>query len=95
MNFEQFVEACDSTEYDKVWPKLLVSLWYDKRGNWDAAHSIAQDDPSKMGSAVHAYLHRVEGVLWNADYWYERAGRTRSDVSLEQEWESLARELID
>jgi len=25
--------------------------------------------------AVHAYLHRKEGVEWNAEYWYSRAGR--------------------
>jgi len=36
-----------------------------------------------------AYLHRKEGDLWNADYWYAKAKKTRPNISLEEEWESL------
>jgi len=43
---------------------------------------------------VHAYLHREEGVLWNADYWYSRAGRKRPDISLEEEWRLLVAEML-
>jgi hypothetical protein len=39
--------------------------------------------------AVHAYLHRKEGSAWNADYWYERAGRGFYRETLEEEWEAL------
>ena len=74
--------------------ETLRSLWWDKKGDWDTAHTIAQEIPTVQGSAVHAYLHREEGVLWNADYWYSRAGRKRPDVPLEQEWASLAREML-
>lgn len=45
------------------------------RGEWDAAHAIVQDDPSREAAWVHAYLHRVEGDLSNAAYWYARAAR--------------------
>lgn len=72
----------------------LVSLWWDRKGDWDHAHRIAQTIPTVQGSAVHAYLHREEGVLWNADYWYRRAGRKRPDLSLEAEWEALVREIL-
>jgi hypothetical protein len=44
---------------------------------------------------VHAYLHRKEGDLGNASYWYSRAGQQRPPISLEEEWEQLAGELLD
>jgi hypothetical protein len=75
-------------------PETLTSLWWDRKGDWDLAHSIAQRISTVQGSAVHAYLHREEGVLWNADYWYRRAGRTRPDLPLEEEWKLLVIEMI-
>lgn len=69
---------------------LLVALWHDARGDWEAAHNIAQDIHSWEGSWVHAYLHRKEGDQWNAGYWYRQAGRPVCTNSLEQEWEALA-----
>jgi len=38
-----------------------------------------------------AYLHRKEGDLWNADYWYAKAGRSRPDIPLRTEWENLVK----
>jgi hypothetical protein len=76
------------------WPDVLKSLWYDKQGDWNTAHSIAQNIPTDHGSAVHAYLHREEGVLWNADYWYSRSGRSRPDIPLQQEWQNLVTEML-
>ncbi|MGW8324186.1 MAG: hypothetical protein ACWGNI_00690 [Desulfobacterales bacterium] len=59
------------------------------------AHSIAQKIPTVQGSAVHAYLHREEGVLWNADYWYSRSGRKRPSITLDEEWKSLVEEMLE
>jgi len=97
MNLAEFHSACDAEprSWPEEWSPLLRALALDRSGNWDAAHSIAQDDPSLLGSAVHAYLHREEGVQWNAEYWYRRAGRTPFTGPLEREWDSLARELLD
>ena len=68
----------------------LAALWWAAKGNWDEAHKIAQDEASADGSWVHAYLHRVEGDLGNAGYWYRRAGRVlRKDVSIENEIAAL------
>ena len=67
----------------------LTSLWYDGKGNWQKAHAQVDhlDDP---GSAwVHAYLHRKEGDIGNADYWYRKARQTRPNLSLDEEWEQL------
>lgn len=95
MIFDDFIQSIAKQEPSPELSETLTSLWWDKKGDWDLAHSIAQDIPTVQGSAVHAYLHREEGVLWNADYWYSRAGRVRPDVSLEAEWESLVREMLD
>lgn len=43
---------------------------------------------------VHAYLHRKEGDLSNADYWYRRCRKAPAQVSLEAEWESLAQSFL-
>jgi hypothetical protein len=67
----------------------LLALWHDAKGNWHKAHEYIQDLPDQKASWVHAYLHRKEGDQWNADYWYNRAGRKRPSTSLEQEWETL------
>ncbi len=53
----------------------LEALKLAAAGDWDGAHGIVQDDPSPEAAWVHAHLHRVEGDLGNAGYWYRRAGR--------------------
>ncbi len=68
----------------------LQALWYDANGDWDKAHSASQAQDDRDGAWVHAYLHRVEGDLPNAGYWYRRAGRPASTVPLADEWEEIA-----
>jgi len=98
MNLTEFTAAVDaassSASWPPEWPELLKSLAFDRAGDWETAHSIAQDDPSDLGSAVHAFLHREEGVEWNADYWYRRAGRPRFSGSLDEEWKALVLEIL-
>jgi hypothetical protein len=95
MTFEEFTLSIAQNDMpDTALSDLLTSLWWDRKGDWDRAHAIAQDIPTVQGSAVHAYLHREEGVLWNADYWYRRAGRPRPEISLAEEWEALTREML-
>lgn len=69
---------------------LPAALWWDARGAWDRAHELAQSVETADGAWVHAYLHRKEGDLANADYWYRRAGRRRPATTLEQEWAEIA-----
>lgn len=94
MTFEEFFASISGKKPPPDIAETLTSLWWDKKGNWDRAHSIAQQIPTLPGSAVHAYLHREEGVLWNADYWYSRAGRPRPDITLEEEWRQLVDEML-
>lgn len=69
--------------------RLLQALWQDAQGDWDTAHRLAQSVTGPEGAWVHAYLHRKEGDLSNAAYWYSRANKPVSDASLETEWEQL------
>jgi hypothetical protein len=73
----------------------LQALWHEARGDWARAHEIVQGCRGRSAAAVHAYLHRREGDLSNADYWYERAGRARSRGPLDREWARLATELLE
>ncbi|MBK7871761.1 MAG: hypothetical protein IPJ74_14320 [Saprospiraceae bacterium] len=90
MTFDEF----RSLAHPQDLPPLLQALWQDAQGNWHKAHEIAQDIETPDGAWVHAYLHRKEGDLWNADYWYRRAGRTRPDMTLEEEWEEIVKGLL-
>ncbi|WAP68749.1 hypothetical protein [Jiella pelagia] len=64
-----------------------------KAGDWDGAHAVVQDDPSADAAWIHAHLHRIEGDLANAAYWYRRAGRPVATSGLDEEREAIAREL--
>jgi hypothetical protein len=72
-------------------PTLLRALWHDAKGDWDEAHRIAQDVTGADGAWVHAYLHRKEGDLSNARYWYGQAGHPDATDTLEAEWDRIAR----
>lgn len=73
---------------------LLQALWYDARGGWDAAHAIVQAQQGMQAAAVHAYLHRKEGDVANADYWYSRAGARKPEIELQEEWRRLVEALF-
>jgi hypothetical protein len=68
---------------------VLTSLWYDGKGDWDQAHAQVDHLGGRDAAWVHAYLHRKEGDLWNADYWYARAKQRRPTCSLDEEWANL------
>ena len=73
----------------------LQALWWDAKGDWTKAHEQAQAREDAAGNWVHAYLHRKEGDLANADYWYDRAGAERPHGRLETEWEELVRQFLE
>jgi hypothetical protein len=73
----------------------LRSLWYDGKGDWRQAHAEVDQLTDQASAWVHAYLHRKEGDIVNADYWYKKARQTRPNISLEKEWEQLVLEFLD
>jgi hypothetical protein len=74
----------------------LLALWHDGKGEWDAAHVACQSDPGRDGAWVHAYLHRKEGDIGNAGYWYRRAGRAvpPPNLSFAAEWAEIAQHML-
>jgi hypothetical protein len=72
----------------------LAALWWAAKGDWNGAHKIVQDEASAEAAWVHAYLHRVEGDLGNAGYWYRQAGKPAASGSLETEWEAIVSALL-
>lgn len=73
----------------------LMALWQDARGDWDAAHTTAQEIAGTSGAWVHAYLHRKEGDIGNAGYWYRRAGKPECRGSLDAEWDAIVSALLE
>lgn len=69
--------------------EYLKALNTEQNGNWQEAHRIVQDINTAEAAWIHAYLHRVEGDLSNAAYWYRRAGRPECHASLEEEWHDI------
>lgn len=74
--------------------RALEALWWDGKGDWQAAHDRLQDANDRDGAWVHAYLHRKEGDLSNAGYWYRRAGQPVASGPLDTEWEDVSRALL-
>lgn len=67
----------------------IQALWYDAKGDWNKAHELIQDLETKEASWIHAYLHRKEGDVSNAAYWYHRASKKIPTNSLSDEWREL------
>ena len=95
MDLEHFRDSLDGKAPPRGVGALLQALWHEARGDWVRAHEIVQAEGGRTAAAVHAYLHRKEGDLANADYWYERAARKRPGARLATEWEALVNELLD
>ncbi len=72
----------------------LKSLWFDGKGNWHHAHAEVDHLNDKASQRVHAYLHRKEGDIWNADYWYSKARASRPSISLDEEWQQLVKQFL-
>lgn len=72
---------------------LLTALWYERKGDWTRAHEIAQDIDTRDAAWVHAYLHRREGDLPNAAYWYRHAGKPVETGSMDEEWRAIVAEV--
>ncbi len=95
MTPEEFRATLDRDEPPAGLPVTLAALWWDAKGDWPRAHGLVDELETQKGMAVHAYLHRKEGASSNAEYWYERAGRTFYRPDLADEWEALVAGLPD
>src|SRR3712207_2833633 len=73
---------------------VLEALWWAEKGAWERAHALVQDEAGPEAAWVHAHLHRVEGDLANAGYWYKRAGRPVASGGLKEERSVIAAALL-
>jgi hypothetical protein len=74
-------------------PRALKSLELVAAGDWQGAHELVQDDPSAEAAWVHAHLHRVEGDLSNAGYWYRRARKPVATGDIDEERRAIEKAL--
>ena len=94
MTPEEFRNSLSQDEPPQELSLALAGLWWDAKGNWQRAHESAQQDEGPAGSWVHAYLHRKEGDVSNASYWYNRAHKPQPKISLQQEWQAITEALL-
>ncbi|WP_028664617.1 hypothetical protein [Runella zeae] len=95
MTFQEFKNSLSEERPTADFSVLLKALWYDAKGDWEAAHNIAQSrEGTRDYDRLHAYLHRKEGDQWNAGYWYRRARAEMPSYSLEKEWEELVKQWL-
>ena len=94
MDLSVFRATLDAAEPPPCGP-ALQALWHEAKGDWERAHDLTNEAPGHDGAWVHAYLHRVEGDLSNADYWYARAERSRPAGATGLEWEAIVAELLE
>ena len=94
MDLEAFERSVANAEPPSHTSDLLRALWWERKGAWSRAHEIAQDIESSDAAWVHAYLHRREGDLSNAGYWYRQAGKPVRRGDLDTEWREIAAALL-
>jgi hypothetical protein len=94
VTFDEFKRSTSGDQPPADLSRPLLALWHDARGNWSAAHETAQEIRDATGSWIHAYLHRKEGDLGNAGYWYHEAGKPECRASLDAEWDEIATALL-
>jgi hypothetical protein len=95
MTFDDFNKTLSSAAPPDNIAGPLAGLWWAAKGDWDTSHKIVQDDAGREAAWVHAYLHRVEGDLPNASYWYRTAGKPVATGALDDEWSAITTELLE
>ena len=94
MQLNEFMQSIKENTPPEGLSESLKAMWYARKENWDKAHNIAQSISTELGSWIHAYLHRVEGDLSNADYWYKRAGKPQFQGSTEAEADEIVNSIF-
>ena len=89
MQYDDFIKSTKESEPTDKLSGVHLAIWYAVKNNWDMAHNIVQDINTQTASWIHAYLHRVEGDISNAHYWYNRAKKEPSSESLKSELDDI------
>jgi hypothetical protein len=95
MDLAAFLASIECAKSPPGLARPLVALWHLKKSDWDGAHALVQQaEGEKRHDWVHAHLHRVEGDLGNARYWYRRAGQPVATGTLDAEWAQIVAALL-
>jgi hypothetical protein len=94
MTLAEFKRSVSKRSPPPGFAPALVALWWEAKGDWERAHALVMDESGKDCAWIHAYLHRVEGDLGNARYWYGQAGKAVPTGPLRAEWDSIACALL-
>lgn len=95
MNVSEFKNSIQEGRMPEGLTVYLKALWLDGNGDWTKAHGLIDQKEDEDAAFLHAYLHRKEGDIGNASYWYRRAGKTKPSISQEQEWEQMVLYFLD
>ena len=94
MTLDQLKRSLSRTSPPQGLATALAALWWAAKDDWNKAHEIVMDESGQDAAWVHAYLHRVEGDLPNARYWYRQAGRAPAAGALDAEWNDIVTALL-
>ena len=94
MDFEAFRRALEDDQPPESVGPALRAMWHAARNQWERAHELVQTHDDTDSCWIHAHLHRVEGDLSNAAYWYSRAGRRMPKGDLQAEWQEIVTSLL-
>ena len=94
MNYDNFIKLTKESKPSDALSDIQLALWHAFKDNWDVAHSIVQEINTETASWIQAYLHRSEGDLVNANYWYNRAEKKSSNEPLEIELNNILKSVL-
>ena len=94
MTYDEFLLTIENDELPSNLPVYIQALWYDAKNDWNKAHSLIDSLDDRNSFLVHAYLHRKEGDIGNANYWYSRANTSLPQLSLQEEWKKITMDLL-
>ena len=94
MQYDDFIKLTEKQKPVEKLSGIHLALWYVFKDNWEMAHKTAQKLNTKPACWLHAYLHRVEGDMGNADYWYGRANIESTIIPLETELNEIIKSVF-
>ena len=89
MNYNTLIASIKSSFSPFELTNPEFAMCHAMNDDWNSAHSIAQSIKNELGFWIHAYLHRIDGNLENANYWYRYANRPPSQNALKNEAEEI------
>lgn len=94
MNLQDFKASLSNAAPAGNLDPPLAALWWAAKGDWNKAHGLVDDEATEDAAWAHAYLHRLEGDIANAGYWYRQAGKPVASGALDAEWEQIVSALL-